>query len=219
MVATAPAVNTPVQHIVLEHVSWETYESLLADYVDQSAPHFTYDRGKLEIVSPSIPHEKDNRTIQRMAEFIAAEWLIEFQNVGSATFKREDLRRGFEGDTTYYIQHEHEVRHKHQIDLTFDPPPDLVVEIEVTNATIAKLPLYAAVGIPEIWRIRGEQVVFLILQNGIYEPLHQSLALPPLTSEVATRFLIDSHSQGQIEWIHNVRSWAHDQAPMRDAMT
>ncbi len=33
------------QRIVLSHVCWETYERLLDDHENSSAPRFTYDRG------------------------------------------------------------------------------------------------------------------------------------------------------------------------------
>jgi Uma2 family endonuclease len=208
MVAKAPAVNTPVQHIVLEHVSWETYESLLADYVDQSVPHFTYDRGKLEIVSPSTPHEKDNRTLAMAVEVVAETWSVNLVNVGSMTFRRQDLLKGFEPDTSFYIQHEEQIRNRPQIQLPVDPPPDLLIEIEVTSPAIAKLPIYAEVGIPEVWRISGDRVTILTLRSGQYHEDSVSLALPPIDSDVASRFLEQSRDLPRIEWIRAVRAWA-----------
>ncbi len=211
MVATAPAVNTPVQHIVLEHVSWETYESLLADYVDQSAPHFTYDRGKLEIVSPLTTHEEDNRTLAMAVEVIAETWSVNLRNIGSMTFKREDLLRGFEPDTGFYIQREEQVRNRKQIHLAVDPPPDLVIEIEVTNAAIPKLPLYAEVGIPEVWRISEDRVTILTLQSDHYQEGVASVALPAVDNEIMSSFLQDSRRLPRVAWIRAVRAWARDQ--------
>lgn len=208
MVATAPAVNVPVQHMVLERVSWKTYESLLADYVDSSVPHFTYDKGKLEIVSPTTSHEEDNRTLHRIVELVAEEWQIEFRNVGSMTFRRKDLQRGFEPDTSFYLQHEEQVRGRKQIKLSVDPPPDLVVEIEITNAAIDKLPIYAEVGVPEVWRFAGDRVTMLALADRRYHEIQTSLALPSLNSDVVTNFLRDSHTMRKIEWIRMVRAWA-----------
>jgi Uma2 family endonuclease len=213
MVATAPAVNTPVQHIVLEHVSWETYESLLADYVDQSAPHFTYDQGKLEIVSPLTTHEADNRTLAAVVELLALDWRLDMRGVGSMTYRREDLQRGFEPDSSFYIQHVSEVRGKKQINISIDPPPDLVIEIEVSNAAIAKLPIYAAVGVPEVWRVAGDRVTILSLQAGEYRDDHSSQVLYPLDSEVLSRFLMDSRTLAWPEWGDAVRAWAQQNAP------
>lgn len=217
MVTTAPAVNTPVQQIVLDHVSWKTYESLLADYVDRSVPHFTYDRGKLEIVSPSIPHETDNQTLGLLIELVAAEWETNTRNVGSATFRRKDLQRGFEADMTFYIQHEGQVRDKQRIDLSVDPPPDLLIEIEVTNPAIAKLPIYAEIGVPEVWRIDGDRVMVLALDAGEYRESAQSVSLAPLDGDVLTRFLAESRTMPRTGWIRAVRAWALEQAAARDS--
>ncbi|HEV2109542.1 MAG TPA: Uma2 family endonuclease [Thermomicrobiales bacterium] len=215
MVSSAPVANIPVQQILLRNVSWESYESLLADHVDSSVPHFTYDRGMLEIVSPSTPHEEDNRTLARIVEIITEEWMIEVRNVGSMTFKRKDLQRGFEPDTSFYIQHEEQVRGRRQIQLSIDPPPDLLIEIEVTNPAIAKLPIYAEVGVLEVWRSGGERVTILVLDAGHYCETDISTALSPLSADVLTRFVLDSRMMRSTEWVRSVRAWAREQAPVR----
>jgi Uma2 family endonuclease len=156
----------PEQQIVLHDVSWETFERLLADDLGRSAPRFTFDRGELEIVGPSTKHEEDNRTLAFLVELLALEWSIDVRNVGSMTFKRQDLQRGFEPDSSFYLQNAGRVRERMQIDLTVDPPPDLVVEIEVTRPAIPRLPIYASMGVPEVWRFDGERVQILILAAG-----------------------------------------------------
>jgi Uma2 family endonuclease len=50
------------QRVILRHVSWETYERLLAEHEQSSSPRFTYDGGVLEIMSPSTRHERLNRS-------------------------------------------------------------------------------------------------------------------------------------------------------------
>ncbi len=211
MVSAAPAVNTPVQRMLLNHMSWGTYESLLADHVDRSVPHFTYDRGMLEIVSPSTPHEEDNRTLARIVEILTEEWMIEIRNVGSMTFKRKDLQRGFEPETSFYIQHEEQVRGRRQIQLSIDPPPDLLIEI--TNPAIAKLPIYAEVGVREVWRLGGERVTILVLDAGHYRETDISMALSPLSADVLTRFVLESRTMRSTEWVRSVRAWARERAP------
>lgn len=196
------------QRIVLHDVAWETYERLLADHVDRSAPRFTYDRGELEILSPGTEHEGDNRTLALFVEIVAMEFEIDVRNVGSMTFKREDLQRGFEPDSSFYIQNEERVRERTQIDLTSDPPPDLVIEIEATTSAIPKLPLYAEVGVPEIWRSNGERVAILRLAEGRYGEASLSAALPPLTNHLLTDFLRASRSLRRTEWLRQVRAWA-----------
>ena len=215
MVAEAPVATLSEQRVILDHISWSTYESLLADYLDSSAVRFAYDQGVLEIVCPSTPHEEDNRTLAQVVELVADERGFDVRNVGSMTYKRDDLQRGFEPDSSFYIQHAELLRSAGQIDLTIDPPPDLIIEIEVSRTAFDKLPMYARIGVPEIWRGDGERVTIHSLQpNATYLEVSASVALPPLTSEVLTRFLADSHSLGRRAWNRLIRTWAREQAAM-----
>src|ERR1051326_386056 len=100
----------PEQRIMLRSVSWETYERLLSDHLDSSAPRFTYDQGTLEIMSPLPEHEEVNRALESLVENLLVEWRMNFRNLGSTTFKREDLARGFEPDSCFYIQNAAPVR-------------------------------------------------------------------------------------------------------------
>jgi Uma2 family endonuclease len=98
------AIAVPVdQRMVLSNISWETYERLLADYVDQSSPRFAYDQGTLEIMSPGRDHERDNRALSSIVWTVAIEHDIDFDDVGSMTYKRARLDRGFEADSTFYL--------------------------------------------------------------------------------------------------------------------
>jgi Uma2 family endonuclease len=121
------------QRVVLHNIGWDTYERLLANHENNSAPRLTYDRGELEIMSPSPEHEALNRSIALLVEFVASEMGIDVYDLGSTTFKREDLERGFEPDSCFYIENEERVRGKDRIDLTVDPPPDPVIEIGITS--------------------------------------------------------------------------------------
>ena len=128
------------QRVLLRNISWETYERLLEERGDNSAPRFTYDRGELEIMSPSPEHEALNRSIALLVEFLAAELGIDVYDLGSTTFRREDLERGFEPDSCFYIENEERVRGKTRKDLSVDPPPDLVIEIDITSLPSASSP-------------------------------------------------------------------------------
>ena len=209
----ATAMDAPTQAgaadglVVLPHVSWETYERLLADHLDASVPHFTYDRGVLEIVSPSTPHEEDNRTLALLVEVVAEELGIDVRNVGSTTFKREDLQRGFEPDSSFYIQHEDRVSGRVQIDLAVDPPPDLVIEIDVTNPLLDKRSVYAAMGIPEVW-VLGRQGVAILRHDGDrFEDADRSLVLPPLDRAILDQFVAASRTLKRTAWLKQVRAW------------
>jgi Uma2 family endonuclease len=200
------------QRIVLRNVSWETYERLLADHLDSSAPRFSYDRGELEIMSPLPEHEELNRLIASLVEMVAVELGIEIRSLGSTTFRREELGRGFEADSCFYVQSESMVRGKRQLDLRFDPPPDLVIEIDITRSSLNKLGLFAALGVPEVWRFDGEQLSVLVLGANGYEPRDRSDALPAVTLEEANSLIEAGKDSTRIAWLRKAREWARSLA-------
>lgn len=196
------------QRVLLNNVSWETYEHLLADHLDSSAPRFAYDRGMLEIMSPNPEHEKINRRIAQLVLAIADEIDIEAEDLGSTTFTREDLERGFEPDSCFYIQNEERVRGKTKLDLTVDPPPDLVMEVDITSPSLNKFPIYAQLGVPEVWRYDGEKFLIFELEGSGYVECPESLALRSLTNDVLSRFAREILTLERKAWLRKVREWA-----------
>jgi Uma2 family endonuclease len=209
-VATSPQVVME-ERVVLPRVSWETYERLLADDQARRVPRMTYDQGVLELVTPSKPHEVDARTIARVVDIVAATQGIPVQSTGSTTFRRQDLERGFEPDASFYIQNEARVRDRREADLIIDPPPDLVLEMEMSRSALDKLALFASMGIPEVWRCDGQRVAIFVLEGGRYQAATTSLALPTLTSAILTRFLGQSRTMLSPEWFQAVSDWARAQ--------
>lgn len=204
----ATAVSSLSQCFVLRNVSWATYDSLTEDLADCRSPRLTYDGGMLEMMTPSTDHERVNRRLHSLVETILRAWKLKADNVGSNTFKRKDLEKGFEPDTCFYIQNVASVLGKERIDLRSDPPPDLVIEVEVTNAVINKLALYAAVGVPEVWRWDGSSVHFLVLQKGEYAVSTESRVIQGLRSDIVSQFIRDSRTQELTEWLDAVERWA-----------
>ncbi|MGB3632601.1 MAG: Uma2 family endonuclease [Rubrobacteraceae bacterium] len=195
---------------MLENVGWETYESLLSGRGENSVPRFTYDQGMLEIMSPSPEHEAYNRSIALLVEFVAEELGIDVYDLGSTTFRREDLERGFEPDSCFYIQNEGQVRGKNRIDLDVDPPPDLVIEVDITSPSVNKLPIYAQIGVPEVWRYDGEKLEILQLGDDGYVKVPESAALPGLKSIVLSGLVERSKSSRRTIWLQEVRETARE---------
>lgn len=203
----ATVLSPPEQKIILQGVSWETYERLLADLQDSSAPRLTYDRGTLEIMSPSGEHERYNRTIALIVEVLAEETNVDVDNLGSTTFQREDIKRGFEPDSCFYIRNAEAVRNKERIDLAVDPPPDLVVEIDITSPSLHKFPIFAQVGVPEVWRYDGRELMIFELVEGAYIKREASIAFPIITSSAITDFVNESKSLRRTAWLRKLRDW------------
>jgi Uma2 family endonuclease len=196
------------QCVILKGISWETYERLLAEHTESSGTHFTYDQGRLEIMVLSAEREALKQVLEVLVEIFAEELNIDVRGFGSTTFRRADLDRGFEPDACFYIQHEPQVRGKREIRLSVDPPPDLIIEIDIFHPSLNKLPLFATLRIPEVWRFNDERVIILKLVGETYEELAESTVLPGVTSEALSQFVKENSQMQPTVWRRNVREWA-----------
>lgn len=203
------------QRVIIEDVSWQTYEQLLADLAGRSAPRLAYDCGTLEIMSPTPRHEELNRNLALIVTILAAALGLDVRNLGSTTFRREDLSRGFEPDSCFYIEHEASVRGKAKIDLSQDPPPDLVIEIDITSGSLDKFPIYAQVGVPEIWRYDGHRLTIFHLVDNECQESESSRAFSGIEAADLTRLLQASLSQPSTQWLRSLQEWADRQKSNR----
>ena len=203
------------QKVVLQGVSWNFYEQVLAEYAESNALRFAYDNGTLEVEVPLPTHEVPSKLLSDLVTHICNEWEIDARNFGSTTFRKRAKAKGCEPDGCFYIQHESQMRRLLELDLRHDPPPDLVIEVDVTSPSLNKLPIYAALGVPEIWLYRGQGVTFHRLAGDAYEEITHSLALPSLDNQTATEFLRQGLTEGSATWFRQVRAWAvaHRQRP------
>ncbi len=196
--------------VLIRNVSWETYEALLRDRGDEG-PRLAFDRGRLEVMSPSSRHETFKKVIARLLEAFTEELGIDVRSTGSTTFKSQLKERGLEPDESYYIQNEARVRDKEQLDLSVDPPPDLAIEIDLRGSGVDKLGIYAALGIPELWSHDGTQVVVHALQpSGSYGVCTKSVALPAMPVEELPRFLDRVGSESETHIVRTFRAWVRE---------
>jgi Uma2 family endonuclease len=218
-IAPPPTAQAQVETLKLfemDHASWQLYELLLRDIGEQNI-RITYDRGRLVCMSPLPKHEKETKRIGGMIEIIIEELRIPYEPLGSTTFKREDLQRGLEPDECYYLQHATDVIDKDVIDLQNDPPPDLVIEVDITHHPIDRIAIYAALGVPELWCFDGQNLEARALDNQRkYKAIEFSLAFPFLRPSDLTRFLslrkIDETARRSM-----FRDWVRAQAWARNA--
>jgi Uma2 family endonuclease len=202
-----PSIHTatsPESRVVIENVLWETYEAL-AEQRRGSVPRMTYDNGVLELMSPKRQHENIGRLIGRMIETYSEVKGIEIQSVASTTFKLKTLLKGFEADESYYVTHAELIRPKEEVNLKTDPPPDLVVEVEITSSAIEKLKLFAAMHVPEVWRHDGEQLGMFRLIDGVYQTIASSRELPGLETDMIVTFLNRRFEVGETSLIREFR--------------
>lgn len=193
---------------MLRGISWETYQALVRELESQPSNRMTYDNGLLEIVMPLAPHERNKKYLARLVEILTEVLEIEICSLGSCTWSRPDLAKGVEADECYYIQNEAAIRGKMTLELGVDPPPDLVIEVDITSPSLPRLPIYQALGVPEVWRFDGQSMTLLGLADGNYRELSASLALPMVTPAKLEEWLVQVATMGETSWAKAVRRWA-----------
>jgi len=200
----------PAQNFVMRSIPWSTYVALGDLLVDQHV-RMNYDRGVLEFMVTSPQHEHQKTLLGRLVETLTEELDIDIASFGSMTFRHEDGERGMEPDECYWIAHEAQVRGRTAIDLDVDPPPDLVVEIEVSRSIVARLPILAAIRVPEVWCWDGQRVRVLLLNTeGAYTESATSRAFPFLPMNELARFLADQ-GQSETKVVRAFRAWVREQ--------
>ncbi len=150
-IQTSPA----EQRLTLRNVSWETYEKLLDAFGEHRAVRLHYDEGVLEFMVPLEAHENPSDIIGAFIRRLVVDSGRDIKSMASTTLRRKKLQKGAEPDKCFYIQNESKVRGR-EVDLDQDPPPDLVVEVDITHTDIDKNRLYAQLGVPELWRFNGQ---------------------------------------------------------------
>ena len=207
---TATLIQSP-DRVILRHISWQTYQSLIQDFEQEPAMRLTYDRGNLEIRMPLDPHETYKKLLGRFVEAATEELGLEIRSLGSRSCNREDLAKGLQPDQCYYIQNESLVRGIEQIDLSQFPPPDLAIEIDITSSSLDRFSIYADSRIPELWRYNGQLLTIHVLQGNQYDLSDRSIALPLLQAEAVMKILDLRSTIGENSLVKQLRQWVRSQ--------
>src|SRR5262245_15702754 len=155
------------QKLILDDVTWEAYTRLLRTIEGRRHLRLTYDRGTLEIMTFSYEHENGGDFLGRMVVTLTEELNLPIRGGGSTTFRRRKKKKGLEPDNCYWIAHEADVRNLKVINLRKDPPPDLAIEVDVTRSSMNRMRIYAALNVPEVWRLDTDGLAFFVLNaNG-----------------------------------------------------
>lgn len=203
---TIPTKTQPTaQRVVLPNISWESYEQILQALGDHRLARLAYDRGSLEIRMPLEGRENSGRMIELFIRILVVEMGLKVKTMGGTTLNRKDLLKGVEPDNGYYIQHQPQVAGR-LVDLSKDPPPDLVVEVDITHTDINKNALYAKLGVLEFWRYNGRQLQILQLQDGKYIDVEKSPTFPLIEKEMLYQFL-EQCQVDEVEAEISFRAW------------
>jgi Uma2 family endonuclease len=198
------ATATAEKHIYYG-VKWDVYLQLLEDLGDDRSVRLTFNRGVLEIMSPKRLHEQITRLVDMVVTLLAFELGLNVDNCGAMTLRVESAERGGEPDSCFYIANEAAVRGVDEINLQVHPPPDIVLEVDITSPSLDKFGLYLAARVPEVWRYDGTHISFHALAGERYEAASHSLSFPHLTTAMLERYLYIGREQGSTAMLQTVK--------------
>jgi Uma2 family endonuclease len=205
----APARHPPA---VLYDIDWRTYSLLLRAFEKAGRRlRLTYDRGTLEIMSPLWEHENPADLLGCFVVVLTEELDLPRRAGRCVTLRRKRKRRGLEPDNCYWIASAPRLQGKTHLDLRTDPPPDLAIEVEVTHRALDRMSIYAALGVPEVWRLSDKGLTFHILENTVYQVRPNSLSFPQLASADLVGFLAQIGQADDTTLVRRFREWVRQQ--------
>ncbi len=207
---TGTLLSPPTEIIHLSGISWQTYERLRQELGEQRRLRLTYHQGNLEIMTPSPEHELSKEVLGRFVETLAEELAVQIYPLGSTTFSQPAFS-GVEPDKCFYIANIEAVRGKRRLDLTADPAPDLVIEIDVTSGSQKRLQIYEALGVPEVWIYNGTTLIVRQLQNAGYVDSQQSQFFQNVPLPELAGFVKQASTMDYLELIKAFRGWVRAQ--------
>lgn len=211
MLTTLPTPSNEGSRLVLYDIRWDTYEKLLELFAESSQLKMTYYKGILELMSPLPEHEIRSWNLGRLVVVLTEELGLEIVGLKSSTWRSQPKAVGAEADECFYIQNEAKIRTKLKIDLAVDPPPDLVIEIDITSNSIDKLMVYAELRVPEFWRYRNEKLMIYVLTESGYQKSEHSLAFGDFPVKELPHFMQLDAEKGENARMREFREWVRMQ--------
>jgi Uma2 family endonuclease len=203
--------STASTQAVLYGIDWHTYTRLLRAFEGRRRFHLTYDRGTLEIMSPLLEHERPAYLLGRFIDVLTEELQLPCQAGRCVTLRRRRKQRGLEPDNCYWIANAGRLQGRTRLDLRTDPPPDLAIEVDVTSSSLDRMSIYAALGVPEVWRLTSAGLAFNVLAAGAYQVQPHSLAFPRLAATDLTGFLAQIGQTDDTDLVRQFRDWVRRQ--------
>jgi Uma2 family endonuclease len=202
--------SVAAQRVVVQDLDWQDYVQLGNILCDRPALRLTFDRGTLEIMVTSREHESFKTRLGRLIEILAEVFDRSIEPGGNMTFQREDLQKGLEGDNCWWIEHAAQVLGKLTWDSAVDPPPDLLLEVEVSRAALPRMAIYAALKVPQVWCFDGQSLrVYLLQLDGTYLQASESPTFPGIPVAEIVRFLQPQRDYVALQ--RDFRAWAKRQ--------
>ncbi len=194
-------------------VTWDEYEELLKLVGEAPGLRISYDDGTIKVMSLSPEHEKYVHFIESMVSAIRLRLRINILFFGSMTMRKRKKSKGNEPDACFYVQTAAAIGNRLDLDFAVDPPPDVIVEVDIHHDSTGNDPIYAALGVPEIWRYDGFEAAILHLKENGYVEAESSDALPMISSAILTDYLARMRQDGEFEAIIAFDEWLQSLQP------
>lgn len=195
--------------VLLYNIDWQQFENILIDLGQTRSARIAYDNGILEIMSSLPEHEYYKENIGTAIQDIAEVLERDYESLGSTTWRKQAKMAGIEPDNCFYFQNEAKIRGKLDYDLNQDPPPDLALEIDLTSKSLNRFPIYARLGIPEVWCYDDDRLKIYLLQNDeTYQKSPFSLVFPDLPVQEIPEVINQYRMQGRRKILQEIRKWA-----------
>ncbi|BBD53992.1 hypothetical protein PCC7805_02271 [Planktothrix agardhii] len=194
-------------NILLKNIPWQDLETILFKRQKNGETLLAYDNRTLELITPSLEHQEYREILE---EFIIA--LLDLQNInyrclGSVLWQRPDLQISLEVDSCFYIQNLSAIEKQLTISLPENPPPDLVLEIDLTQKSLSRRSMYARLGIPEVWRCDQNKLKIYQLQGEDYQQTPRSLVFPEIALESLPQIIKHNIKSGRVSVRREFQKW------------
>lgn len=203
------------QRILLPNVDWQQFEQLLLELGETRQTRLTYLRGKLEMMTPVEAHERCSKLIDSLILVVVDALAMPLTSLVPVMLKHVEMACVTEPDACYYLE---DRPYQNTIDLTQDSPPDLLVEVALTPPKLEKLPIYATLGIPEVWRyittpgddmLKGKLLIYELEDDG-YVQRPNSRSFPFLSAQRVLEFMEQSDSMSLATALRVLRAWLEE---------
>jgi Uma2 family endonuclease len=203
------------KRVVLSGVTWQKFEGLLSELGQNRTARMTYDRGKLEMMTPLEEHDRCARLLESLILVFAEEVRLPVQSLGSVLLMRPDIGHAIQPESCYVVGDDGGKRGLPEWNLNQHQPPDLVVDVAIAKGSFDRYALYESMEVPEVWRyltkagddvLKGNLTIHH-LEGGIYVERPTSLLFPFLPARRILEFLEQSDSLGLAQALAVLRDW------------
>jgi Uma2 family endonuclease len=185
-------IQLPAGSVVRLPATWQEYQSLYDRRGDGSIPRLKYRDGEVLLMSPLPVHGKDANLIADVVKAILDWEEREYDAFTPVTMTLPE-ESGIEPDYCFYIDNWQAVCGKKRIDWQTDPPPDLVIEIDVTS--YSDVQDYLPYRVPEVWLYKKHKLLIYRFQGSRYQLQTQSLYFPDFDLQSTIARCIDTAYQ------------------------